>query len=202
MLTETRNHEAEITPPASSQAGGTAAPLPLFAGAPPASSQAGVAPLKLSLFSAALRASKTGGTAALSPLAPAEVTETRDFDLDTDVDPFDCVEQQHLDLPQEIVSKISEQTKTPLLCSATLPAHHFKSNSLRTIDQNSVKVILKYPGRNKYLLFDSKKPGTFFFFQEDEMINSKKQAQLHHFWQEHATAFLPCSKKSMVCAET
>ena len=69
-------------------------------------------------------------------------------------------------------------------------------------DQNSVKVILKYPGRNKYLLFDSKKPGTFFFFQEDEMINSKKQAQLHHFWQEHATAFLPCSKKSMVCAET
>ncbi len=44
MPTETRNHEAEIAPPASSQAGGTAAPLPLFAGAPPASSQAGVAP--------------------------------------------------------------------------------------------------------------------------------------------------------------
>ena len=92
------------------------------------------------------------------------VTEKIDFDLDID-DPYDCVVQQHLDLPQEIVSKISEQTKTKLDVSAILPAHHFKSNSLANVDQTSIRVVLKYPRRNKYLLFDSKKPGTFFLLQ-------------------------------------
>jgi hypothetical protein len=93
------------------------------------------------------------------------VTEqTMDFDLDID-DPYECVVQQHLDLPREIVSKISEQTKTNLDCSAILPAHHFKSNSLANVDQASMKVVLKYPRRNKYLLFDSKQPVNFFLLQ-------------------------------------
>jgi hypothetical protein len=84
--------------------------------------------------------------------------------LDID-DPYECVVQQHLDLPQEIVLKVREQTKTHLDFSAILPAHHFKSNSLANIDQTSINVVLKYPRRNKYLLFDSKKPGTFFLLQ-------------------------------------
>ncbi len=101
--------------------------------------------------------------------AEADVSEsvtdkTVDFDLDID-DPYDCVVQQHLDLPREIVTKISEQTKATLDFSAILPSHHYKSNSLANVDQTSIKVVLKYPRRNKYLLFDSKKPGNFFLLQ-------------------------------------
>ena len=74
----------------------------------------------------------------------------------------DYVEKQKLDLPQEIIVKIREQTKTKLDSSTILPSYHFKSNMLANVDQTSIKVVLKYPGRNKYLLFDSKKSGTFF----------------------------------------
>jgi hypothetical protein len=90
--------------------------------------------------------------------------ENLEFDLEID-DSYDCVTNESLDIPQEILSKISDQTKTRLDFSTTLPLYHFKSNLLANIDQTSIKVVLKYPERSKYLLFDSKKPGTFFLLQ-------------------------------------
>jgi hypothetical protein len=91
-------------------------------------------------------------------------SENLEFDLEID-DSYDCVKNERMDIPQEILSKISDQTKTRLDCSTILPLYHFKSNSLANVDQTSIKVVLKYPQRSKYLLFDSKKPGTFFLLQ-------------------------------------
>ena len=91
-------------------------------------------------------------------------SENLEFDWEID-DSYDCVKNERMDIPQEILSKISDQTKTRLDCSTILPLYHFKSNSLANVDQTSIKVVLKYPQRSKYLLFDSKKPGTFFLLQ-------------------------------------
>ena len=99
---------------------------------------------------------------------PEENSEPPVLDID---DADDCstsddyIEKQKLDLPQEIIVKIREQTKTKLDSSTILPSYHFKSNMLANVDQTSIKVVLKYPGRSKYLLFDSKKSGTFFLLQ-------------------------------------
>jgi hypothetical protein len=90
--------------------------------------------------------------------------ENLEFDLEID-DSYDCVKNERLDIPQEILSKISDQTKTRIDCSTILPLYHFKSNSLANVDQTSIKVVLKYPRLSKYLLFDSKKPGRFFLVQ-------------------------------------
>ena len=45
----------------------------------------------------------------------------------------DYIEKQKLDLPQEIIVKIREQTKTKLDSSTILPSYHFKSNMLARV---------------------------------------------------------------------
>jgi hypothetical protein len=60
--------------------------------------------------------------------------ENLEFDLEID-DSYDCVKNERLDIPQEILSKISDQTKTRIDCSTILPLYHFKSNSLANVDQ-------------------------------------------------------------------
>ena len=103
----------------------------------------------------------------VNSLPSATTSELPNFmNIDVDIDDqHDCVLKLPLELPQEIVLKISEQTKTKLDFSAHLQAYHFKSNQLENVDQTSIKVVLKYPRCSKYLLFDSKKPGTFFILQ-------------------------------------
>jgi hypothetical protein len=68
-------------------------------------------------------------------------------------DPFDCLTIVSIDLSAEEIAKIMEMTKkTP---PPTLPLHHYKSNKLQNAELSKIFVILKYPGTNKYLLFDS-----------------------------------------------
>ena len=118
-------------------------------------------------------------------------------------DANDYVEQQHLDLPQEIVSKIREQTKTKLDSSTILPTHHFKSNLLANVDQTSIKVVLKYPGRNKYLLFDSKKSGTFFLLQGGRNDQLKQAGTTASFLARTCYGiFTMFKRKNAMCGET
>ena len=73
-----------------------------------------------------------------------------DCDID---DPFDSLTMFPIDLSQEEISKIMEMTtKKP---PPTLPIYHYKSNKLQNAELSNIFVILKYPGTNKYLLFDS-----------------------------------------------
>ncbi len=135
-------------------------------------------------------------------LSQPEKQKSKDFDLDID-DPYECVVQQHLDLPQEIVSKISEQTKTKLDFSAILPVHHFRSNSLANVDQTSIKVVLKYPRRNKYLLFDAKKPGTFFLLQGGRNDQLKEAATTASFLARTCYGiFTIYKRKHDICGDT
>ena len=67
---------------------------------------------------------------------PEENSEPPVLDID---DADDCstsddyIEKQKLDLPQEIIVKIREQTKTKLDSSTILPSYHFKSNMLARV---------------------------------------------------------------------
>ncbi len=73
-----------------------------------------------------------------------------DCDID---DPFDRLTTSSLDLSQEEITKIMEMTKKNP--PPTLPLYHYKSNKLQNVELCKIVVILKYPGTNKYLLFDS-----------------------------------------------
>jgi hypothetical protein len=102
----------------------------------------------------------------VNSLHSATTSEVPDLNIDLDIDDqHDCISTLPLELPKEVVLKISEQTKTKLDSSANIQAFHFKSNQLENVDQTSINVVLKYPRFSKYLLFDSKKPGTFFILQ-------------------------------------
>jgi hypothetical protein len=135
-------------------------------------------------------------------LSQPETEKSKDFDLDID-DPYDCVVQQHLDLPHEIVSKISEQTKAKLDFSAIIPVHHFRSNSLANVDQTSIKVVLKYPLRSKYLLFDSKKPGNLFLLQGGRHDQLKEAATSASFLARKCHGiFTIFKRKHDICGDT
>jgi hypothetical protein len=115
----------------------------------------------------------------------------------------DYVEKQKLDLPQEIIVKIREQTKTKLDSSTILPSYHFKSNLLANVDQTSIKVVLKYPGRNKYLLFDSKKSGTFFLLQGGRNDQLKEAHTTASFLARTCYGiFTIFKRKNAICGET
>jgi len=73
-----------------------------------------------------------------------------DCDID---DPFDRLTMFSIDLSPEEITKIMEMTKKKP--PPTLPLHHYKSNKLQNAELSMIFVILKYPGTNKYLLFDS-----------------------------------------------
>ena len=73
-----------------------------------------------------------------------------DFDID---DPYDSSTMLSTDLSQEEIIKIMEMTKKKP--PPTLPLLHYKSNKLQNAELSKIFVILKYPGTNKYLLFDS-----------------------------------------------
>jgi len=76
----------------------------------------------------------------------------QDCDLSID-DPFDSLTMFHIELSQEEISKITDMTKKKP--SPTLPIYHYKSNKLQNAELSKVFVILKFPGTNMYLLFDS-----------------------------------------------
>ena len=73
-----------------------------------------------------------------------------DCDID---DPFDRLTMFSIDLSTEEITKIMEMTKKKP--PPTLPLHHYTSNKLQNAELSMIFVILKYPGTNKYLLFDS-----------------------------------------------
>ena len=93
-----------------------------------------------------------------------------DCDID---DPFDSLTMFPIDLSQEEISKIMEMTtKKP---PPTLPIYHYKSNKLQNAELSNIFVILKYPGTNKYLLFDSL---NFFLLQGGRHDNLKEETTI------------------------
>ena len=90
-----------------------------------------------------------------------------DCDID---DPYDSLTMFLIDLSLEEISKIMEMTtKKP---PPSLPIYHYKSNKLQFANLSKIFVILKYPGTNKYLLFDSV---DFFLLQGGRHDNLKEE---------------------------
>ena len=95
-------------------------------------------------------------------------------EIDID-DPYDSSTMLSTDLSQEEIIKIMEMTKKKP--PPTLPLLHYKSNKLQNAELSKIFVILKYPGANKYLLFDSLNfflllGGRHDFLQEETTIAS------------------------------
>jgi hypothetical protein len=95
-------------------------------------------------------------------------------EIDID-DPYDSSTMLSTDLSQEEITKIMDMTKKKP--PPTLPLLHYKSNKLQNAELSKIFVILKYPGANKYLLFDSLNfflllGGRHDFLQEETTIAS------------------------------